>query len=228
MRNRPASACARRPVGQPVPLHRLPPHHRCSHAHGLPIRARPTGAARSAHASRAWPTLCERSAGMASLRLPGSVRPRTVDELAARCWRAAAAVLLAGGTDVGLWVTKQLRDLPHDRLHRRGRRACSKSTPPRSEHRASGRRSALTDAWARHRRRLPAAGRTGAALWLSAGSQFRHAVRQSRQWLADRRCHAGADRAGRRDRTAPRRRHAPTAARPSSISATSARILRAR
>jgi xanthine dehydrogenase small subunit len=37
--------------------------------------------------------------------------PRRVDELAALCEQFPSACLLAGGTDVGLWVTKQHRDL---------------------------------------------------------------------------------------------------------------------
>lgn len=43
--------------------------------------------------------------------LPGAVQPCDADELAA--WYAAHpdATLIAGATDVGLWVTKQLRDL---------------------------------------------------------------------------------------------------------------------
>ncbi|MDQ2066939.1 xanthine dehydrogenase small subunit [Xinfangfangia sp. CPCC 101601] len=43
--------------------------------------------------------------------VPGAFRPQSGDELAA--WYAAnpEAVLIAGATDVGLWVTKQLRDL---------------------------------------------------------------------------------------------------------------------
>jgi xanthine dehydrogenase small subunit len=47
-----------------------------------------------------------------ALRLPGFVAPRTVDELAAALENDPAALVLAGGTDVGLWVTKQLRELP--------------------------------------------------------------------------------------------------------------------
>jgi xanthine dehydrogenase small subunit len=46
------------------------------------------------------------------LRLPGFVAPRTVDELAAELESTPDALVLAGGTDVGLWVTQQLRDLP--------------------------------------------------------------------------------------------------------------------
>jgi xanthine dehydrogenase small subunit len=47
------------------------------------------------------------------LRLPGFFAPRTVNELAAELESNPGALVLAGGTDVGLWVTKQLRDLPH-------------------------------------------------------------------------------------------------------------------
>jgi xanthine dehydrogenase small subunit len=47
-----------------------------------------------------------------SLRLPGLLAPRTVDEVAAALQNDPGALVLAGGTDVGLWVTKQLRDLP--------------------------------------------------------------------------------------------------------------------
>ena len=38
--------------------------------------------------------------------------PVSLDELARLCEANPQALLLAGGTDVGLWVTKQLRDLP--------------------------------------------------------------------------------------------------------------------
>jgi xanthine dehydrogenase small subunit len=39
--------------------------------------------------------------------------PATVDALASAYVQDPAAVLVAGGTDVGLWVTKRLRQLPH-------------------------------------------------------------------------------------------------------------------
>ena len=44
------------------------------------------------------------------LRLPGFQAPRTLDELAAALEQWPDALLLAGGTDVGLWITKQLRE----------------------------------------------------------------------------------------------------------------------
>ena len=47
-----------------------------------------------------------------ALELPGFVAPRSVDELAAAYERAPESLLLAGGTDIGLWVTKHLRELP--------------------------------------------------------------------------------------------------------------------
>jgi xanthine dehydrogenase small subunit len=46
------------------------------------------------------------------LELPGFQAPRSVDALAAALEQAPQSLLLAGGTDVGLWVTKQLRELP--------------------------------------------------------------------------------------------------------------------
>ena len=51
-------------------------------------------------------------AGEAAVSLPGFHAPRTLDALANAYARAPESLLLAGGTDVGLWVTKQLRDLP--------------------------------------------------------------------------------------------------------------------
>jgi xanthine dehydrogenase small subunit len=53
----------------------------------------------------------ERAAG-ASLRYPGYHAPRTLEELSTALSADPDAVVLAGGTDVGLWVTKQLRELP--------------------------------------------------------------------------------------------------------------------
>lgn len=47
-----------------------------------------------------------------ALRRPDFIAPRSVDELAAAFESAPDSLLLSGGTDVGLWVTKQLRDLP--------------------------------------------------------------------------------------------------------------------
>jgi xanthine dehydrogenase small subunit len=53
-----------------------------------------------------------RSAPDAMLRMDGFCAPLTLDDLAAELEAAPDSLVLAGGTDVGLWVTKQLRDLP--------------------------------------------------------------------------------------------------------------------
>ena len=47
-----------------------------------------------------------------ALNTDGFLAPRSLDELAAAFAAAPRSLLLAGGTDVGLWVTKQLRELP--------------------------------------------------------------------------------------------------------------------
>jgi xanthine dehydrogenase small subunit len=47
-----------------------------------------------------------------ALCFPGFHAPLTVDELSSVLEAAPESLLLAGGTDVGLWTTKHLRDLP--------------------------------------------------------------------------------------------------------------------
>jgi len=47
-----------------------------------------------------------------ALKVPGFRAPRSCDELAMALEADPTAVLLAGGTDIGLWVTQQLRELP--------------------------------------------------------------------------------------------------------------------
>jgi xanthine dehydrogenase small subunit len=72
-----------------------------------------------AHWNRDTPALTAHVASLSSmrrdepLRLPGFFAPRSVDELAAELEKIPGSLVLAGGTDIGLWVTKQLRDLPH-------------------------------------------------------------------------------------------------------------------
>jgi xanthine dehydrogenase small subunit len=68
--------------------------------------------------SSAAPLSATRRAALAALvrqqplRLPGFYAPRTEEQLAEELRRQPQSLVLAGGTDVGLWVTKQLRDLP--------------------------------------------------------------------------------------------------------------------
>ena len=70
------------------------------------------------HWNRESPSLASRRKALLALRrdqplrLPGFVAPRTIDELASELESTPEALILAGGTDVGLWVTRQLRDLP--------------------------------------------------------------------------------------------------------------------
>ncbi len=48
----------------------------------------------------------------AALSLPGFHAPRTADAFAAAYQEQPESLILAGGTDIGLWTTKQLRELP--------------------------------------------------------------------------------------------------------------------
>ncbi len=75
--------------------------------HGEPISARTPELTARLHALRDGKTV--------ELRSPeGRVTlPASVDALASAYAQDPAAVLVAGGTDVGLWVTKRLRRLPH-------------------------------------------------------------------------------------------------------------------
>jgi xanthine dehydrogenase small subunit len=54
----------------------------------------------------------QRDAALEIAATPGYVAPRTLNELARLYEAAPQSLLVAGATDVGLWVTKQLKDLP--------------------------------------------------------------------------------------------------------------------
>jgi xanthine dehydrogenase small subunit len=55
----------------------------------------------------------DRSAqGLPPLKMEGFFAPQTLDEACGALADAPNSLVLAGGTDVGLWVTKHLRDLP--------------------------------------------------------------------------------------------------------------------
>ena len=75
----------------------------------------PAGAAR--HARRSRPRSQSLRADGAARATPHGgaefIAPRTLDELRRRArWPSPQARLLAGSTDIGLWVNKQFRDLP--------------------------------------------------------------------------------------------------------------------
>jgi xanthine dehydrogenase small subunit len=69
------------------------------------------GAAQDAQACAALQQL-QRPPGAGGLQYAGFHAPRSVDELATAYAANPQALLLAGGTDIGLWVTKQMRELP--------------------------------------------------------------------------------------------------------------------
>ncbi|MDB5971747.1 MAG: xdhA [Hydrocarboniphaga sp.] len=79
------------------------------------------------------------------LTLPGYCAPRSLDELQAALALRPQALLLAGGTDVGLWVTKLLRDLPE--IIYLGEVAELKRIENTAEGLRIGAAVALTDAW---------------------------------------------------------------------------------
>ena len=135
--------------------------------------------------------------------------PRTLDALAALYATHPDATFLAGATDVGLWVTKQHRDLPTRHLARPRSRSCSAHRGPARRARASAPRVTLCR---RRRRHLAALHPDSASCCAGSAPRrcaTRHGRRQHRQRLADRRHAAGADRA-RRDAGAA---HAARAAR---------------
>ncbi len=120
------------------------------------------------------------------LRLPGFYAPRTLDQLATELSLQPQSLVLAGGTDVGLWVTKQLRELPPivyigavESLQA-DRGICGG---------AADRGCGVADrCLGGFGRALSAVAGGGGPVWLAAHSQFRNAVRQSRQWVTDWRC----------------------------------------
>ena len=87
------------------------------------------------------------------LQLDGFVAPRSVEELAAAYLAAPQSLLLAGGTDVGLWVTKHLRELPA--IIYLGEVAELQHIEAGAERIRIGAIVALTDGWAALVERIP-------------------------------------------------------------------------
>lgn len=69
-------------------------------------------AAKAAEGSAVPKWLAEDRAKLEALNAPHPFAPKSSDELADWFIQNPEATLIAGATDVGLWVTKQLRDLP--------------------------------------------------------------------------------------------------------------------
>ena len=122
--------------------------------------------------------------------------PATIDRSRPSISRHPDAMLVGGATDVGLWITKQLRDLPKiiwlGRVRGLDRIDDMQATPI-----TLGAMVTHADSAAASRRHRSRPRRADAALRRRAGAQRRHGRRQYRQRLADRRHAAGADRARR-------------------------------
>ena len=209
-----------RPQRQPVPVHRLPadpgrgvrprpsrpPTTRSPHAGPAPAPAAATDPARR-------PT-ARRSSGPATW-------PRRWS-----CWPSTPTrSLVAGSTDWGVEVNLRGSRAPLavavDRLARAAR--LRRSTSDEIE---IGAALTLTEIERRPRRRRPAAGRAVPAVRLAADPQRRHARRQPRHRLADRRHSAGAARAGRRRRAGLGRRRAARCRWPTTSPATAQTVRR--
>ncbi len=126
--------------------------------------------------------------------------PRTLADFATLRATRPQARVLAGATDIGLWVNKQLRELPElidiGRVPELQRIDEADGALHIGAGRVAGRRLG------RAGRALAAADRAVAALCVATGAPCRHDGRQRRQRLAHRRLGAGADGAGRARRAA--------------------------
>ncbi len=137
--------------------------------------------------------------------------PASVERLAALYARFPDATLVAGATDVGLWITKQLRDLK--RVIWLGRTAGLDDVGETADGALSlGAGVTLDDAVAAARRDPSGPRRAYAPLRLDPGASERNGRRKHRQRIADRRSRAGADRARRARRAAQGLDHARAAA----------------
>ena len=98
---------------QPLPLHRLPADRRCRRSPPAPGRAA-TASASGAGDMTGAARLPRRRRGRLRRRRrhASSPRRRALDSLADLYEQHPDATIVAGATDVGLWITKQLRDLP--------------------------------------------------------------------------------------------------------------------
>ena len=149
------------------------------------ITAQACGAARRQRASRS-------ATGKQRLIVPAIARRSR-----RRCSQPSRRrTIVAGSTDVGLWVTKFMRDISPADLHRRARRAAD-DLRGRRRHHASAPASPTPRRSRRSSKRIPAARAAVRPHRRRAGAQHGHDRRQHRQRLADRRHAAAADRARR-------------------------------
>ena len=122
--------------------------------------------------------------------------PRRLEDLAALCEQFPGACLLAGGTDVGLWVTSSTAIF--DTLIYVGAVQELSGLEITDTHLEIGAAVTYTDAMDELGSRWPDFGELIRRLGSVQIQEFRDDRRQRRERLADRRLHAGADRARRR------------------------------
>ncbi len=146
------------------------------------------------------------------------VAPTTVAELTRALAQRPQATLLAGGTDVGLWVTKKQQELPT--IIYLGNVAELKRTRRVDHYTEFGAGGEPHRRLRRAHGGIPRAAGDRAPLRLAADLQRRHALRQHRERLAHRRFHAGAHLPGHERGAAVGDRLARAARSRTSISAT--------
>ena len=133
-----------------------------------------------------------------------SPRRRASSRLAQLYTQHPDATIVAGATDVGLWITKKLT--PIEKIIHVGRVAeLSTQSRRRADGFAFGAIVSLARAAAGAGLDRSRHCRSAAPVRLDAGARLRHGRRQYRQRLADRRSRADADCAGRHAGAAPRR-----------------------
>ena len=170
-----------------------------------PTRSRPSPATTMAAAARAGR---RGDAGrVGDGRTAASSRPPPSTSWPKSAAEHPEATLVAGATDVGLWVTKQhARHRPGDLSRPRAELQQIEETGDAIDDRRRGQPTPTP--WRRWPRCYPDIGELMRRFGGGADPQCRHDRRQHRQRLADRRPPAGADRARRDAAPAPRRRAA--------------------
>ena len=151
------------------------------------------------------------------------IAPSSLDDFAKVYARHRDATILAGATDVGLWITKEMRVL--DTVIHPGRIAALEGVVEDDEALVFGAMTSLSDAGDDLGAHASASCRIAAPLRRRADQECRHLGRQYRQWLTDRRSCARAHRAGRELDAAAKRRSVASCRSRSSSSPISARIV---
>jgi xanthine dehydrogenase small subunit len=129
------------------------------YTYALPARWSREEAQSDSHVA-ALQAIARESDAASSLNYPGFHAPRGLNELGRALDSSPDSVLLAGGTDIGLWVTKQLRELPS--LVYLGDVPELARVEDRSQELWIGAAVTLTDAWPGLLARFPALGEQAA------------------------------------------------------------------